>query len=157
MELSGEQLEEPKRHEEYERPRQIGIFMQIGIHPQRVQDRRGLAPDLARVDAELFEERKLVVEAAAADSAAGEDGGGEGGGGGRRIDVEGHEGEVGVRGTERLKWRRREAARLGAASGGNPGGKDDRRDCEFLRHGRAGKARVSENCRQLDLCSIEYF
>eukprot|EP00268_Persea_americana_P068385 TRINITY_DN951_c0_g2_i1.p2 TRINITY_DN951_c0_g2~~TRINITY_DN951_c0_g2_i1.p2 ORF type:complete len:172 (+),score=32.77 TRINITY_DN951_c0_g2_i1:433-948(+) len=140
MELSGEQLEEPEPHEEYERPRQVGVLMEIGIHPKRVHDRGSLAPDLAGVDAELFEEGELVVESDSGGGAAGEDGGGERGGGGSRSDVEGHEGYAGVCGARGLEGGGGEAALLHGAAGISDGREDDRGHVEFLRHGRGNDA-----------------
>uniref|UniRef100_J3LCP6 Uncharacterized protein n=1 Tax=Oryza brachyantha TaxID=4533 RepID=J3LCP6_ORYBR len=58
--------------EEEERARQVGVHMEGGVGgAERVEDGERLAPDLARVDAELIEERWLVVEGGAGARATG--------------------------------------------------------------------------------------
>lgn len=95
MELAGEQLEEAEGEEEEERAREVGVGVEGGIGgAERVEDGERLPPDLARVDAELLEERRLVLEGGPGTADA--DRPGEQrrrGGDGRVADVEGHEGE----------------------------------------------------------------
>lgn len=62
VELTREELEEAEGHEEEEGPREIGVLVEVRVHADGVEDGGGLAPDLARVDAELLEERGLVLE-----------------------------------------------------------------------------------------------
>lgn len=97
--------------------------------------------DLLGVDAEFFEERRLVVESGAADATdrGGElRRGGEGGGGGGGVDIEGEEGETSVRRSGGLEGSGGEAPLLGAGRGGSritAGRENNRRHVEFLRHG----------------------
>lgn len=74
MEFPGEELEKSEGHEKDEGAREISVLVEIRVHPKGVEDRGGLSPDLASVDAELLEERRLVVEGEGA--AAGDRGGG---------------------------------------------------------------------------------
>jgi hypothetical protein len=67
MELPGEELEESEGEEEEERAGEVGVGVGVegGVGgTERVQDGDRLPPDLARVDAELLEERRLVLECA---------------------------------------------------------------------------------------------
>ena len=150
MELPRKELEESKGEEEKERAREVGVGVERGVRrAERVEDGDRLPPDLARVDAKLLEERRLVLEgcAGATDTdwtrVEGRRGGGGGRGGG---DVERHEGER-VGGGRGGGARRRERGRRGGPhargrmAAVRRGGRreDHRRHRELLRHGRGDR------------------
>lgn len=91
MELAGQKLEKAEGHHEQKGTRKVRILVKTSVHTEGVQDREGLAPDLAGVDTELLEEGQLVVEGAGyGERATGgrEYWGREGGGGRGGSDVE---------------------------------------------------------------------
>lgn len=114
MQFSGKELEEAEGHDEEERAGEIGVFVEMVVDSERVENGDGFLVYLLGIYAQLLQERGLVVQA----SKAG--GGGEGGGGGGGIDIEGEEGDAGVGGSRRLEWRGGEVALL--RGGGAPAG-----------------------------------
>lgn len=110
--------------------------MEVVVDSERVEDGDGFLVDLFGVYAELLEERRLVVESGgAADGGGGEvRGGGEGGGGCGGVDVEGEEGDAGIRGSRGLEWGGGKAALLGDG-GASAGAENHRRNVRHLIEG----------------------
>lgn len=148
MELSSEELEEAEGHEGKERAGEVSVLVEDGVYTERVEDGGDLQPDLAGIDAELFEERGFLVEggeeAGAGAGAGAGDGwvsgnikgvssrGGEGGGGGGRAEIERHERKHG--GGFEGRGRRGVALVGNGGRCGAGGLEDHRRNVELLRH-----------------------
>lgn len=62
MQLPREELEKAESHQEEEGAREIGVLVEVVVDSEGVEDGDGLLVDLLGVDAELLEERRLVVE-----------------------------------------------------------------------------------------------